>query len=231
MIPPLRPAARRVRLPVFLPRAGLGRRPVPGRHLRVLHRSGLWRRHRAARPAQTTPGSNGATRCRCWRRRARCRSTIRPIYVGGVCPFRESRAPCFSWSVQAAQQLQEAQSQAEGRHAGVRMTMPFELSLDDREPMFYVMPELGARAQTKSGAAHSVHLAGRRNARRPRRPPRGRSGLDHQRARRDGGRESCPVRKAGGKPRRKCIRQHLHREGKDGKLQSDALARRPGDHP
>jgi hypothetical protein len=45
------------------------------------------------------------------------------------------------WSLQAAQQLQEAMSQAEADGTAVRMTMPFESSLDDSEPMFYAMPQ------------------------------------------------------------------------------------------
>ena len=39
------------------------------------------------------------------------------------------------------QQLQEAMSQAEADGTAVRMAMPFESSLDDREPMFYAMPQ------------------------------------------------------------------------------------------
>jgi hypothetical protein len=56
----------------------------------------------------------------------------------------ESSEPCayaLPWSLQAAQQLQEAMSQAEAAGTTVRMTMPFEASLDDREPMFYAMPQ------------------------------------------------------------------------------------------
>ena len=64
------------------------------------------------------------------------------IYVWLVTPdSSEPRAYVLPWSVQAAQQLQEAQSQAEADGTGVRMTMPFESSLDDREPMFYAMPQ------------------------------------------------------------------------------------------
>jgi hypothetical protein len=64
------------------------------------------------------------------------------IYVWLIMP--ESSAPCayvLPWSLQAAQQLQDAMSQAEAAGTAVRMTMPFESSLDDREPMFYAMPQ------------------------------------------------------------------------------------------
>jgi len=56
----------------------------------------------------------------------------------------ESSEPCayvLPWSLQAAQQLQEAMSQAEADGTAVRMTMPFESSLEDREPMFYAVPQ------------------------------------------------------------------------------------------
>jgi hypothetical protein len=59
------------------------------------------------------------------------------IYVWLVMP--ESSEPCayvLPWSLQAAQQLQEAMSQAEADGTAVRMTMPFESSLEDREAMF-----------------------------------------------------------------------------------------------
>ena len=64
------------------------------------------------------------------------------IYVWLIMP--DSSEPCayvLPWSLQAAQQLQEAMSQAEADGTAVRMTMPFESSLDDREPMFYAMPQ------------------------------------------------------------------------------------------
>jgi hypothetical protein len=58
--------------------------------------------------------------------------------------MRDSSEPCayvLPWSLQAAQQLQEAMSQAEADGTAVRMTTPFESSLDHREPMFYAMPQ------------------------------------------------------------------------------------------
>jgi hypothetical protein len=64
------------------------------------------------------------------------------IYLWLVMPgAAEPSAYVLPWSLQAAQQLQEAMSQAEADGTGVRMTLPFEPSLDDREPMFYALPQ------------------------------------------------------------------------------------------
>jgi hypothetical protein len=64
------------------------------------------------------------------------------IYLWLVMP--EASEPCayvLPWSVEAAQQLQQAMSEAEANGTGVRMTLPFEPSLDDSEPMFYALPQ------------------------------------------------------------------------------------------
>jgi hypothetical protein len=64
------------------------------------------------------------------------------IYVWLVMP--DASEPCayvLPWSLQAAQQLQDAMSKAEADGTGVRMALPFEPSLDEREPMFYAMPQ------------------------------------------------------------------------------------------
>ena len=64
------------------------------------------------------------------------------IYVWLIMPgSSEPSAYVLPWSVEAAQQLQDAMSQAEADGTAVRMAMPFESSLDDREPMFYAMPQ------------------------------------------------------------------------------------------
>jgi hypothetical protein len=64
------------------------------------------------------------------------------IYVWLIVPgASEPCAYVLPWSLQAAQQLQEAMSQAEADGTAVRMTMPAEPSLDDREPLFYAMPQ------------------------------------------------------------------------------------------
>jgi hypothetical protein len=71
------------------------------------------------------------------------------IYVWLVMPG--SSEPCayaLPWSLEAAQQLQEAMNQAEADGTAVRMGMPFEASLDDREPMFYAMPSQRCRLRT-----------------------------------------------------------------------------------
>lgn len=53
----------------------------------------------------------------------------------------EPRAYALPWSRELAQQLQDAEQQAEEQKTGVRMRLPFEPSLDDREPRFYAMPQ------------------------------------------------------------------------------------------
>jgi hypothetical protein len=64
------------------------------------------------------------------------------IYLWLIMP--EAPEPCayvLPWSLQAAQQLQQAMSQAEADGTGVRMTLPFDPSLDDSEPMFHALPQ------------------------------------------------------------------------------------------
>ena len=64
------------------------------------------------------------------------------IYLWLVTPASpEPRAYVLPWSVQAAQQLQDALSEAQANGTAVQMTLPFEASLDDRAPMFYAMPQ------------------------------------------------------------------------------------------
>jgi hypothetical protein len=64
------------------------------------------------------------------------------IYVWLVMPDSpEPRAYALPWSVQAAQQLQDAQSEAAVNGTGLQMTMPLEASLDDRAPLFCAMPQ------------------------------------------------------------------------------------------
>ena len=53
----------------------------------------------------------------------------------------EPRAYALPWSQQLAQQLQDAQRQADENQTGVRMRMPFESTLDDLQPRFYAMPQ------------------------------------------------------------------------------------------
>ncbi len=61
------------------------------------------------------------------------------VQIPGVDEPRYYRMP---WSAGAATALQEAQQQnAQNHGAGVRMQMPFELSWDRREPLFYPAPQ------------------------------------------------------------------------------------------
>jgi hypothetical protein len=53
----------------------------------------------------------------------------------------EPRAYILPWSRELAEQLQATLREAEQRQSDVRMRLPFERSLDDREPKFYAMPQ------------------------------------------------------------------------------------------
>ncbi|MEZ5847871.1 MAG: hypothetical protein R3C70_14065 [Geminicoccaceae bacterium] len=55
--------------------------------------------------------------------------------------IEEPRSYVLPWSRELAQQLQDALQEAEERESGVRMRLPFEQSLDDREPRFYALPQ------------------------------------------------------------------------------------------
>ncbi len=53
----------------------------------------------------------------------------------------EPRSYVLPWSQELAQQLQDALRQAEENGTAVQMRLPFEPSLDNREPKFYAMPQ------------------------------------------------------------------------------------------
>jgi hypothetical protein len=53
----------------------------------------------------------------------------------------EPRAYALPWNRDLAEQLQTAQREAEQNQSQVQMRLPFEPSLDDREPKFYAMPQ------------------------------------------------------------------------------------------
>jgi hypothetical protein len=53
----------------------------------------------------------------------------------------EPRAYRLPWDRQQAEQLQNALREAESGNGDVRMRMPFEPSLDPREPRFYAAPQ------------------------------------------------------------------------------------------
>ena len=54
---------------------------------------------------------------------------------------REPRAYALPWDQKLAQQLQDAGREAAEQQSAVRMRVPFESTLDDREPRFYAMPQ------------------------------------------------------------------------------------------
>jgi hypothetical protein len=64
----------------------------------------------------------------------------------------EPRAYTLRWSVDMAQQLQTAMSDAEANGTAVQMTMPFDGGLDDREPKFYAMPQPALPAKDYQGS-------------------------------------------------------------------------------
>lgn len=53
----------------------------------------------------------------------------------------EPRAYVLPWDRELAEELQEAMRSAERDRAGLAMRLPFEPSLDDREPRFYALPQ------------------------------------------------------------------------------------------
>jgi hypothetical protein len=53
----------------------------------------------------------------------------------------EPRAYVLPWDRTSAEQLQQALREAEEQGSGVQMRLPFEPSLDDREPKFYALPQ------------------------------------------------------------------------------------------
>jgi hypothetical protein len=53
----------------------------------------------------------------------------------------EPRAYVLPWDRKLAEQLQKAMQTAEEEQGGVGMRLPFEPSLDDREPKFYALPQ------------------------------------------------------------------------------------------
>ena len=53
----------------------------------------------------------------------------------------EPRAYALPWDQRTAEQLQAAAREAAEQQAAVRMRLPFEPTLDDREPRFYALPQ------------------------------------------------------------------------------------------
>jgi hypothetical protein len=53
----------------------------------------------------------------------------------------EPRSYVLPWDQEMAQQLQDAMREAEQNDSRLAMRLPFEPSLDDREPKFYALPQ------------------------------------------------------------------------------------------
>lgn len=60
------------------------------------------------------------------------------LHMAGV---PEPRAYVLPWDRDLAEQLQAAQREAEQNESRVQMRLPFEPSLDDRDPKFYATPQ------------------------------------------------------------------------------------------
>ena len=66
----------------------------------------------------------------------------RGIYLWLLLPdVFEPRAYVLPWDRTSAEQLQQALRQAEQQGSAVQMRLPFEPSLEDREPKFYALPQ------------------------------------------------------------------------------------------
>ena len=62
----------------------------------------------------------------------------------------EPRAYALPWDKRVAEQLQTAARAAAERQSAVRMRLPFESTLDDREPRFYALPQPQCRPRMRS---------------------------------------------------------------------------------
>jgi hypothetical protein len=69
----------------------------------------------------------------------------------------EPRAYAIPWSRDLAEQLQTAQRQAAENQTQVQMRMPFEPSLEEREPKFYAMPQPQLPPKTLDQAPAQVY--------------------------------------------------------------------------
>jgi hypothetical protein len=83
-------------------------------------------------------------------------STIREgeaIYVWLLMPgVDEPRAYTLPWSMDVAQQLQEARRKAEEQGTGLGMRLPFEHSWDKQEPKFFPLPQPAMPPKDEPGA-------------------------------------------------------------------------------
>jgi hypothetical protein len=69
----------------------------------------------------------------------------------------EPRAYALPWHRDLAEQLQAAQREAEETQTQVQMRLPFEDSLDEREPKFYAMPQPQMPAKDLSAPPAQVY--------------------------------------------------------------------------
>jgi hypothetical protein len=69
----------------------------------------------------------------------------------------EPRAYVLPWSIEAAQQLQTALSEAEANGTSVQMKMRVEAGTDDREPKFYAMPQPAMPPKNYQGTGALVY--------------------------------------------------------------------------
>lgn len=63
------------------------------------------------------------------------------------------------WNLETAKQLQKAQREAEAKGTGLAMRLPFEPSLETREPKFYPLPQpaLPPKQPPGDGPTHFAH--------------------------------------------------------------------------
>lgn len=72
----------------------------------------------------------------------------------------EPRAYALPWSRDLAEQLQTAQREAAAEETKVQMRLPFEESLEDREPKFYAMPQAQAPPKDRQRAPARTYERG-----------------------------------------------------------------------
>lgn len=68
----------------------------------------------------------------------------------------EPRSYVLPWDQELAKELQKAQEEAEENNSELRMRLPFEKTLDDREPKFYALPQVAPPA--KDGEEHNPQM-------------------------------------------------------------------------
>ncbi len=69
----------------------------------------------------------------------------------------EPRAYMLPWSQATAEQLQQAQREAENNQNGLRMRQPFDASNENRKPMFYAPPQPTRPAKDGQGNGPEIY--------------------------------------------------------------------------